>query len=594
MKAKLRLLFLCLFTGFNLSAQNVPIIEVPDEIEFAGMKLIITSGAREILKKDMTAMTKNSKYFYSKVELANLYFPLIEKVFEEESFPKDFKYLALQESSLIADAISKSNAVGYWQFKKESAVEVGLRVDNSIDERMNIISSSRGAARYLKRNNMTFNNWIYSLLSYNLGLGGAKAQINPSNIGVSKMTIDENTHWYVLRFLAHKLVYQNAIGNSSSVDSVLVQYINGANKSMQDIADEYKLDPDKIASFNKWLKSETIPGDKIYPVVLVVPMSQAAVFTIDNNLPSTEKKEEKSKKEKFPTIADIDLKKINSVSYTLVINGVNAIMARNGDNIVKLSAKGDISKSDFLEYNEMKSFNDIIPGRIYYLEHKRKKAMVMFHTVQYGESIWDIAQNYGIKIETIREKNRMDENEAIDPGRVLWLRAKRPKGKMVEYKAIEKPFIIKAKVIEPEQEIIKQEIKREEEPIKTNDNIFVHYDTNPYPYAVDTVRYIYTYHVAASGETLFGISRKYQVTTDSLVKWNSMDGYGIKLGQNLIVGMKEKVERPAEPLYHTVTTGDTFYKIARQYNFTVTELQQVNNKTDMSLKIGEKILIPKR
>ncbi len=589
MKIKLRLLFLCLFAGINLYAQNVPVIEVPDEIEFAGMKLKISSGAKEILRKDIAGMIKNAKYFYSKVELANLYFPLIDKVFEEESFPKDFKYLALQESSLIGDAVSKSNAVGYWQFKKESAVEVGLRVDSRIDERMNIIASSRGAARYLRRNNQTFNNWVYSLLSYNLGLGGAKGQIDPNYIGAMKMSIDEHTHWYVLRFLAHKLVFQNAVGNSSSVDSVLVEYINGANKSLHDIAAEYNLDKDKIASYNKWLKSEIIPEDKIYPVVLPVPVSLVAVFS-KNEVPTNKNsKQEKPQKEKFSSIAEIDIQKYSSIAYTLVINGVKAIMARSGDNSVKLSSKGDISKDEFLLYNEMHSFEDIIPGRIYYLSHKRKKAMVMFHTVQYEESIWDIAQNYGIKIETIREKNRMDENEAIDPGRVLWLRTKRPKVKPVEYKSIEKkePPKIKIKEIEPENIITSPKV---EEPIKINENIFVHYDTKLSPYVIDSAKFEYVYHEALAGETLFGISKKYQTATDSILKWNNMEGYGIKVGQNIIVSVKNIV---MEPFYHSVITGDTFYKIARQYSVSVADIQQWNNKTDLSIKLGERLLIKK-
>lgn len=586
MKIKLRLLFICLFISAILSAQNVPIIEVPDEIEFAGMKLKVTAGAKEILKKDMAGMVKNSKYFYSKVELANLYFPLIDKVFEEESFPKDFKYLALQESSLIADAVSKSNAVGYWQFKKESAIEVGLRVDSKIDERMNVIASSHGAAKYLKRNNQTFNNWVYALLSYNLGLGGAKAQVNPSNFGANKMILDENTHWYVLRFFAHKLVFQNAIGNASSVDSVLVEYINGANKSLSEIAGEYNLDHGKVTTYNKWLKLDVIPADKIYPVVLPVPVSLVHVFAKEEkNNDNKSSSVVKPKKEKFVSIAEIDIQKFNSTSYTLIVNGVKAIMAKSGDNSVKLSAKGDISKEDFLEYNEMKSFEDIIPGRIYYLGHKKKKAMVMFHTVQYGEALWDIAQNYGIRIETIREKNRMDENEAVDPGRVLWIRAKRPKLKPVEYKSVEKPDPAKVKVIEPKIIEIKPIV---EDPIKVNDNVFNHYDTKELPYVIDSINYNYQFHEVAAGETLFGISKKYQATTDSLLKWNNLEGYGIKLGQELVVTVKPK---SIQPFYHTVSTGDTFYKIAKQYNCSVADIQQWNGKVDLSIRLGEKLLI---
>ncbi len=588
MIAKLRLLFVFLFAGITIHAQQLPIIEVPDEIEFAGMQLKLTKEAREILQKEISLLTKNAKYFQIKVDRANLYFPIIDKVFEEESFPKDFKYLALQESSFIADAVSKSNAVGYWQFKKESAIEVGLRVDHAIDERMNIIVSSRGAARYLKRNNATFDNWIYSLLSYNLGLGGTRSQISTSNIGVKKMVIDDKMHWYVMRFLAHKLAYQNAVGNAEKVDSVLVPYINGANKTISDIASEYNLDAAKILAYNKWLKAGQIPADKIYPVVLAMPMEQAKEYAKVNQQPEeVEKKDPKAKKEKFPSVADINMNTLSSFAHIFVVNGVEAILAKTGDNSIKLATKGKISKEEFLKYNEMRSFDDVIPGRIYYLGHKKNKAMVMFHTVQYDESLWDIAQNYGIRSEVIREKNRMDANEALDPGRVLWLRTKRPKNRPVEYKAVERP---KPVVKEPVNVPVKENVLPKTEPLKTSDNIFTHYNTAAQPFVLDSTRYVYTNHEVASGETLFGISRKYQVPTDSLMYWNGLEGYGIKLGQNLVVGYKAKV---SEPLIHTVITGDTFYKIARQYNVSVAELQQWNDRTDLNLKLGDKLVIRK-
>ena len=56
----------------------------------------------------------------------------------------------MQESALISDAVSVSNAVGFWQFKDFTAIEMGLRVDKEVDERMNIVAASRGAARYIK------------------------------------------------------------------------------------------------------------------------------------------------------------------------------------------------------------------------------------------------------------------------------------------------------------------------------------------------------------------------------------------------------------------------------------------------------------
>src|SRR4051812_40554539 len=121
---------------------------VPHKIQFAGMTLTIRDDAREEIQKDVDMLTRSPKYFEVKAERARTYFPIIERIFAEERVPDDFKFLALQESALIADAVSTSNAVGFWQFKDFTAREVGMRVDNEVDERMNIVSATRGAAKY--------------------------------------------------------------------------------------------------------------------------------------------------------------------------------------------------------------------------------------------------------------------------------------------------------------------------------------------------------------------------------------------------------------------------------------------------------------
>ena len=99
-------------------------VKVPEQMEFAGIKLKINSAARSEIQKDVDALTQNEKYLLNKLKRAEEFFPIVEKIFKEEGLPQDFKYLAIQESALIGDAVSSSNAVGYWQFKKEAAIEV--------------------------------------------------------------------------------------------------------------------------------------------------------------------------------------------------------------------------------------------------------------------------------------------------------------------------------------------------------------------------------------------------------------------------------------------------------------------------------------
>ncbi|MEJ0056227.1 MAG: lytic transglycosylase domain-containing protein [Bacteroidota bacterium] len=166
----------------------------------------------------MDALTQHPKYFNVKVERAKTYFPIIEKIFEEERLPVDFKYLALQESALIPDAVSSSNAVGFWQFKESTAHEVGLRVDNDVDERMNIASASRGAARYLKQCNHYFNNWMYALQSYQMGAGGVMRAVGNKDLGGRSIDVTSDTYWYVKKFLAHKVAFEEAVSGKGQVE----------------------------------------------------------------------------------------------------------------------------------------------------------------------------------------------------------------------------------------------------------------------------------------------------------------------------------------------------------------------------------------
>src|SRR5688572_11207764 len=240
--------------------------QVPHKMQFAGMTLTIRDDARREIQQDVDLLTRSPKHVAIKAERAKTYFPLIEKVFEEERVPDDFKYLVLQESALISDAVSSSNAVGFWQFKDFTAIEMGLRVDKEVDERMNIVSSSRAAAKYLKKNNYYFNNWLYALQAYQMGAGGVLQAVKDHESGAKHMEITSKTYWYVKKFLAHKVAYEDAVKGPGSVK--VITLVNNEKKSMTELAREFALKEDELKSYNKWVRTEYIPGDKPYTVAI--------------------------------------------------------------------------------------------------------------------------------------------------------------------------------------------------------------------------------------------------------------------------------------------------------------------------------------
>ena len=143
-----------------VGAQSVSVPVVPEQVTFADILVRLDPDARRIVQQDVNALLASNQYWTAKLDRVAIYFPMIEAIMIDEDVPTDFKYLAVQESSLIPDAVSSSTAVGYWQFKRETATDYGLRVDDEIDERKSITASTRGAAKYLKKNNTQFNNWV--------------------------------------------------------------------------------------------------------------------------------------------------------------------------------------------------------------------------------------------------------------------------------------------------------------------------------------------------------------------------------------------------------------------------------------------------
>ena len=203
----------CLLTAslflihFGLQAQ-VP--QVPLEMQFADLTLRIHPQAQREIQLDVDALYRNQTYFNLKADRFNLYLPILERELRNQEVPDEIKYLVIQESGLVPDAVSTSNAVGFWQFKQGTAEEVGLRVDSQIDERKNIAKATRGAAIYLKKHQNILNNWMAALVSYQMGLGGAKAYFGNQYAGQKLVVVDRNTHWYFKKFLAHKVAFEAA------------------------------------------------------------------------------------------------------------------------------------------------------------------------------------------------------------------------------------------------------------------------------------------------------------------------------------------------------------------------------------------------
>ena len=75
------------------------------------------------------------------------YEPMIRARLKEQGLPGDMVYLALIESGFSNTAVSRSRAVGMWQFIKGTGRLYGLRVDRWVDERRDPMKATRSEER---------------------------------------------------------------------------------------------------------------------------------------------------------------------------------------------------------------------------------------------------------------------------------------------------------------------------------------------------------------------------------------------------------------------------------------------------------------
>lgn len=121
-----------------------------------------------------------------------------------------------------------------------------------------------------------------------------------------------------------------------------------------------------------------------------------------------------------------------------------------------------------------------------------------------------------------------------------------------------------------------------------------------------------TVHKVQPKETLFSISRMYEVTVDELKTWNNLKDNALTVGQEILVKKKDATttatsSTPANnttpvtnsatkssntlKMTHTVAQGETLYSIARQYGITVDQIKQWNGLQANDLKVSQVVYV---
>ncbi|MCI6112274.1 MAG: transglycosylase SLT domain-containing protein [Rikenellaceae bacterium] len=114
------------------------------------------------------------------IGLGNYYFPIFQETFNRYDIPEELRAMAVIESMLKFDAVSRVGAKGMWQFMYQTAKKYGLVINSFVDERLDPVKAVDAAARYLSDSYAIFGDWQLAIASYNCGPGNVSKAMKRS------------------------------------------------------------------------------------------------------------------------------------------------------------------------------------------------------------------------------------------------------------------------------------------------------------------------------------------------------------------------------------------------------------------------------
>jgi LysM repeat protein len=110
-------------------------------------------------------------------------------------------------------------------------------------------------------------------------------------------------------------------------------------------------------------------------------------------------------------------------------------------------------------------------------------------------------------------------------------------------------------------------------------------------------------HEVEAGETIYSISRKYNVSQEDIMKWNDLESNILDIGQKLWVSNPSRFPSDAkseeeniksndkDKIIHIVDLGETIYSISKQYDVKQSDIIELNGLKDNNIAVGQKLII---
>jgi len=217
-------------------------------------------------------------YFLRTLKKGDIFMPNLHELLGESQIPDTFLYMAMIESRFLADVKSHKNAAGLWQIMPLTAKKFSLKINHSVDERLDPIKSTKVAIKYLNYLHERFGKWYLAAIAYNCGETKLARVIRKIGTDDLSVLVDDNnkhlpqeTRDYIRRIvIAALLAYDDEIiiknnanhlfGNCTN--SKLVEVFFSGGMSLDTISKKVGISLKKIKTCNPHLLNSKLPSYK--------------------------------------------------------------------------------------------------------------------------------------------------------------------------------------------------------------------------------------------------------------------------------------------------------------------------------------------
>ncbi len=428
---------------YNYPADFIPVFS--DSVMSARMAYLnsqtpISLEYNNYVKGFINLYASNKRGVTSRVlGLAALYYPLFEEKLDQFDMPLELKHLAVVESALNASAKSRMGATGLWQFMYNTGKMYGLEVDTYVDDRSDPYASTVAACRYMKYLYGMYNDWNLVLAAYNSGPGNVNKAIRRSggkkDFWAISPFLPKETRSYVPAFIAVNYVMNYAAEHNLYPVQPVMQYAEVdtvhicRQATLEQVAYFSETPLETVQLLNPSFKTNIIPKREkcrvVYLPSTAIGQYLANEDSLDNFYPVN-------------AVAPLVAEKLPE-SKTIHI-------VKSGESLGLIAQKHKVGLTELKEWNNLKN-NNIHPGQKLTVMSKTavqnstasekpasplvtekvkngavidENTKFITHTIQSGDTLWDIANKYpGISVTDIKKANSGLNYDRLKPGQKI-------------------------------------------------------------------------------------------------------------------------------------------------------------------------------